>query len=173
MPAPYDPRAVANFFVQKSLNERRPIDHMKLQKLVYFSHGYYLAATQLERGTKVPLINEYFEAWPYGPVCPSVYQSFKSYGRSLITRPVLEFDASWGATVLIPAPDGDVLFDSVTSYVWSQFAEKNSMHLSDLTHLRDGAWDKARKEAHGLRGKDISNEYIFEDFKGLVKKTDG
>lgn len=92
MTAPYDPRSIANFYVQRSLREKRPIDHMKLQKLIYFSHGYYLAATGLNGGEPQPLIDEFFEVWPYGPVCPSVYESFKEYGKEPIVRPALGYD---------------------------------------------------------------------------------
>lgn len=31
--------AVANYFVQGSVNENRPIDNLKVNKLVYLAHG--------------------------------------------------------------------------------------------------------------------------------------
>jgi uncharacterized phage-associated protein len=92
---PYSPIAVANRFLQLSFAEKRPIDHMKLQKLVFFAHGYYLAASKLEAGDPVPLVDEYFEAWPYGPVSPRLYEEFKEFGRREITRLGFVFDSAF------------------------------------------------------------------------------
>lgn len=77
---------------------------------------------------------------------------------------------NFDSLVLVPPPENDELLDSVADYVWNQYSNKPSLELSDLTHQIDGAWNKARQEAHGIRGKDVPNNYIFEDFKGLVEK---
>ena len=50
---------------------------MKVQKLVYFAHGWHLGIT------KKPLINEQVEAWPYGAVIPSLYDYLKQWGLIL------------------------------------------------------------------------------------------
>src|SRR5258708_4237314 len=76
---PWKTLAAANFFLAKGLEDGVSIDPLKLQKLVYFAHGWHLAVTGK------PLIDEYVEAWPYGPVIPSLYHRFKSYGADPIT----------------------------------------------------------------------------------------
>ena len=68
MPAPYSAKAIANAFLQRAFNEKKAIGQLKLQKLVYIAHGYYLALTGGN-----PLVNEPFEAWDYGPVNRTLY----------------------------------------------------------------------------------------------------
>ena len=80
MDTPYRACAIANYFLERA--EREPITQMKVQKLVYFAHGWHLGITQK------PLINEQVEAWPYGPVIPSLYQDLKRWGADPITEPI-------------------------------------------------------------------------------------
>jgi uncharacterized phage-associated protein len=54
------------------------ISNLKLQKLLYYAQGFYLA----ERGR--PLFEEVIEAWPHGPVVPDVYHAFKEHGREAL-----------------------------------------------------------------------------------------
>lgn len=73
MPAPYESKAIANFFLQ-----RQRLTQVRLHKLVYFAHGWHLG---LNRG---PLLDEAIQAWRYGPVVPSLYEEFNS-GQSRLT----------------------------------------------------------------------------------------
>lgn len=61
---------------------------MKLQKLCYYAQGLYLG------GHANPLFPEDFQAWEHGPVCPELYNRFRSYSwRAIadeITPPNLE-----------------------------------------------------------------------------------
>lgn len=54
------------------------ISHLKLQKLLYYAQGLYLAMT----GT--PLFPERIEAWQHGPVVPDIYHAFKGWGGNPI-----------------------------------------------------------------------------------------
>jgi uncharacterized phage-associated protein len=169
MPGPYHAKSVANLFLRKSISDGLPIDPMKLQKLIYFAHGYYLARTQRRDGEALPLVNEFFEAWDYGPVLPSVYQEFKGFGSGNITKLAMEFRHEFRANVVALPPTNDEHLDRISSFVWDRYAKKHSLHLSDLTHKQGGAWDKARRVARGLRGKDIPNDDIRDDFAPYVK----
>src|SRR5687768_9300066 len=80
----YNATSIANFFIQKGIEAGNPIDQMKVQKLVYFAHGWYLAITNQ------PLINEAIEAWRFGPVIPSLYHSLKHSGNQAITHTIDE-----------------------------------------------------------------------------------
>ena len=74
----YSASVIAYAFVQKGIEEGTFVTQMKLQKMVYFAHGYHLARYN------EPLIREEFEAWKFGPVVPSIYQSYKLYGSDMI-----------------------------------------------------------------------------------------
>ena len=58
----YKALAIANYYIDKANVEDTPLDHLRLQKLVYLAHGWHLAI----HGR--PLIEESVEAWKYGPV---------------------------------------------------------------------------------------------------------
>jgi uncharacterized phage-associated protein len=59
---PYPAAAIANEFIKVAKRNGVLLTPMKLQKLVYFAHGWYLALLGK------PLINEPVEAWKFGPV---------------------------------------------------------------------------------------------------------
>lgn len=80
----HNPLAIANYFIELAKNDDNLVSPMKLQKLVYFAHGWCLALADK------PLINEKVEAWQYGPVVGSLYREFKKYGNEGITSPVVE-----------------------------------------------------------------------------------
>src|ERR1700676_3931940 len=80
--------AVANWFLARAAADGKSLDPMKLQKLIYFAHGWSLALTD------IPLIEEHPEAWDYGPVIPSVYHEFKLFGRKPITERAKRFEIS-------------------------------------------------------------------------------
>ena len=70
---------IANYFIEKSLDSGVDLTPMKLNKLVYIAHGWYLGLSDR------PLIGEAAQAWKYGPVIPSIYHRFKAYGGAQIT----------------------------------------------------------------------------------------
>lgn len=64
------------------------ITNLKLQKTLYFVQGYYA------KEFSSPLFEDRIEHWPYGPVVPSVYFKYSSYGADAIyaTNPYASFD---------------------------------------------------------------------------------
>jgi uncharacterized phage-associated protein len=55
------------------------ISNLKLQKLLYYHQGFHLSYFG------DPLFDENIEAWPYGPVVPVVYDTYKLAGRGILT----------------------------------------------------------------------------------------
>ncbi|MES2589280.1 MAG: type II toxin-antitoxin system antitoxin SocA domain-containing protein [Bacteroidota bacterium] len=58
------------------LSSYGPMSQLKLQKLLYYCEAYHLANFDTN------LLNENFEAWLHGPVCPEVFHELK--GQSLL-----------------------------------------------------------------------------------------
>ena len=56
------------------------ISNLKLQKLMYYAQGFYLALHDK------PLFKEDFEAWEHGPVIPFLYQLYRSCGSGALPR---------------------------------------------------------------------------------------
>ena len=73
---PFDPRAVANRLLELGRERQLTIDPMKVQKLIYYAHGWHLALTGK------PLLDRSVEAWQYGPVLPDVYRAFQQLRRT-------------------------------------------------------------------------------------------
>jgi uncharacterized phage-associated protein len=63
----YECDLIANELLSLSARDTAPLTVMKLLKLVYIAHGWYLAFADK------PLISEKVEAWDYGPVRASAY----------------------------------------------------------------------------------------------------
>lgn len=69
---------IADFIIE---NSEPGISHRKLQKLLYFAQGFYLAKNGL------PLFDAELQAWRYGPVNRKIWNLFKGHGGTEITKP--------------------------------------------------------------------------------------
>lgn len=159
----YSAKAIANEFLNFAKQDNIEISQMKLQKLVYISHGFCLALL------KKPLIGEKIEAWKYGPVISCLYNEFKNYGSSNITSKAknMIIDDDFNISTEIPkVNDNDSETIDLLKAVWEKYKVLTASNLSDLTH-RDGTpWAKVFKE--GVPNLIISNEIITEHYKQLL-----
>lgn len=146
-------QAVCNTILQLAFNEKIPVSPMKLQKLLYFVYRDYLKATGSE------LFSEKFEAWPYGPVLPSIYDEFRSFQGNPITKFAKNADGS--ASIVSPTASGAL--DAVYSIarVWKKYKDKTGIELSQITHQQESAWYKAMSRHElTLDVKEIEEETI-------------
>ena len=164
MASPYSALAIANEFIERGIATGRPVDPMKVQKLVYFSHGWHLG---LFDG---PLIDEQIEAWPYGPVVASVYHEFKRYGRSGIDEPAIDLERGRIRTPGID-PDDDRTA-ALLARVWQTYGKFNGMQLSTMSHEPGSPWDVTynNRPPGVVRGIDIPNELLRQHFAELAKQ---
>ena len=155
MPIPYAPLASANFLIANFANGRG-IEHMKLQKLVYFSHGWWLTAKDS------PYLNERPQIWKHGPVFESLYHVLKNFGGSPITT--IQSASPFADPSLIDADDR--LIASLLRWVWDKYGHLSSFALSDMTHRSGTAWSRVAEERNFSvpRGLEIPDAYIREEF---------
>lgn len=118
------------------------ISNLKLQKLLYYSQGCFLALRDK------PLFDSPIEAWTYGPVVPEVYHLYKSYGSSAIDSSDIIFD-----TDLILPEDRNILEE-----VYSEFGQYSAAKLVKMTH-EETPWISTKKNCV------IDNEVIKKYFK--------
>ena len=139
---------VANNFIYRAIEEHcKDLTPLKLQKLIYFLFKEYLQRTGTE------LFSERFETWKYGPVLPSVYYEFSSFGR----RPITKFARESQNTVSVVAEEG--VFKEAFDFVWEEYKDFTGEELSNKTHTVDGAWWKAYDSSSPyLKTEDIRNE---------------
>ena len=134
---PYDTKAVANYFIDYAEQNGESLTPMKLQKLIYFAHGWHLALTDGEK-----LINEMVEAWDYGPVIPSLYNEFREFGRYPITRKAKH--SSFRGTKLISEepylPDEANFAKELLKKIWDVYGGYNGVQLSNVAHENGSPW---------------------------------
>lgn len=146
----HNPLVLANFFVRKGIEEEDLVTHLKLQKLIYFAHGWHLALTG---GT--PLLDPRFpvEAWPYGPVIREVYTKYASFGRE-------------GIDEIKQVPPRDELTGEeldLLEEIWTIYGKFDGGKLSTITHQVGTPWHQVSRTWPGAKVP-IDNELICEYF---------
>ena len=135
---------VANYFLKsQDFDSGEFITNLKLQKLVYYAQGIYLALKDK------PLFSEEIKAWDNGPVCVPLFHMYKHLESDPIPIPV-DVDVSETFT----KEDREII-DRVYDY-YGQFS---AWKLRDMSH-EDDVWIKAYKKSKGVISHDEMREYF-------------
>jgi uncharacterized phage-associated protein len=117
-------KTVARWFVNHADRASgEAITQLKLQKLVYYADAWFLA------NFDKPLIKEDFEAWAHGPVVPTLYAKYRSYG--------------WNA---LPPETGVKVSEDLDGYleaVFEEYGQYSAKKLEKMTH-EETPWLEAR-----------------------------
>lgn len=173
----YSAYAIANYFLDLAAEKGAKLSPMKLQKLVYFAHGWHLALFDK------PLINEQVEAWRYGPVIKSLYHSLKGFGNQPVDAPIVRRGNHRAAGRLVsgvwtPGIDEEAhtLQEAAATkkflrQVWDIYGDYTPVQLSNLTHVSGTPWDRVYKfwNQNPPKGTDIPQDWMREYFAGLAK----
>lgn len=155
----YTAASIANAFLSRAFRDKKGISPMKIQKLLYITHGYGLVEFNK------PIIDEVFEAWKFGPVLSSLYHECKEFGSGSIGRYIKDIDPETGARSSVPFPDEDKVND-IIDYVWKEYGDESAISLSDWTHVKSGPWDIVTSGGTSiLRHQDVPNDLIKKYFK--------
>jgi len=132
--------AVANFFLDKYRQDPSvpTLDQMKLQKLVFYAHAWFLAFH------KKPLFEEDIGAWPWGPVVKDIYIQTAGHGRDPIRVKIQKIDASGQLTEPMPGEDTKEFLEGV----WDAYGQYSGIQLSNATHLPGEPWSIV-EDIHG------------------------
>jgi uncharacterized phage-associated protein len=160
----YRSMAVANWFIDHVRN----ISPLKLQKLIYYAHGWNLALRDQ------PLIDEYIEAWEYGPVVPNVYHEFKHYGNQPITKhgTVIEMSPEGKIRIFEPLiPPEDIGTGKLLDKIVEVFGHYSALQLSSDTHRPGTPWRIIRDANPNRKNVDIPDELIQKHFKNIASQS--
>lgn len=164
LPHPTRAMAVANWFLEKSWATGIPCDQMKLYKLVYYAHAWYLG------NGKGELFPEDIEAWPHGPVVRDLYGEFREFRAGVINRlgKRLEIDEQGATSFVNPKHDGSL--DDFFGSVWEAYKAQTGIQLSNGTHEAGEPWNiVASNYDFNLSSKPtISSEVIHSVFSRKV-----
>ena len=135
---------VARYIINYSNEKNYSISNLKLQKLLYFVQAYYLAFTSSHE----PCFSDEIEAWDFGPVVPSAYHEFKSFGGGEIP-PVtsyytLETQNNFWSIREVPFDDNCISSDDkkIINDIVDKFSAYSAADLVQLTHNQT-PWKKA------------------------------
>lgn len=175
---PYDAKAIANFFLGLAETDNTSLTPMKLQKLVYYAHGWHLGLTGR------PLLNEAIQAWSFGPVIMSLYKEFADFGADPITRKATERERVSGMVLLndlnLHEPsiddyesDDKEFVKNLLKRIWRVYGSFTSVQLSNLTHATGTPWDQINRMYNGNIPKyaTIPDELIRQHFQAQVKSA--
>ena len=159
--------AVANWFLEKSWqdNSKPPCDQMKLYKLVYYAHGWFMGNFGQE------LFPEDVGAWPHGPVVSDLYVAFRSHGREPITKHGKRLEEKEGKFKFV-IPEHDGTFSDFFETIWKVYGDLTGVQLSNMTHGPEEPWTiVAEKYNYNLSSKPtIPSEIIERVFAKKVNR---
>ncbi len=172
----YDPKAIANFFIEAAEAEDKRLTPLQVIKLVYIAHGWYLGLTG------EPLINEHPEAWEYGPVIPSLYHEFKIFGRGPITKKATAFVGEGigedyflnleEREVSPPNPQEDRATCDFLARIWDEYKRFSGSQLSTLTHQPNTPWHMTwNQRGKYQKGVDIPEHLILDHYRELRERN--
>lgn len=115
---------VADYIINFANKAHEPITNLKLQKMVYYAQGYYLAMT----GNI--LFDDQIEAWAHGPVINSLYQKYKHFRWQPVNDDV-------------KAPAFDKKIAEFLNLIIDTFLPMDAFKLERMTH-NETPWINAR-----------------------------
>lgn len=136
----------------------QPMTHKKLQKLLYFSYGIYLAQNndKVDNLTHL-LFKDKFEAWVHGPVVPQVYSLYKNNGVNLLYLENIE-------TIKF---DKDIML--ALNETIKRYGNYSADELENITHHQI-PWINARNGLSPIEASSnlLSDTDIFITFKDIL-----
>lgn len=141
---------VAKWFLQYNALEQHVsgedvegISNMKLQKLLYYAQGAYLAMYD------GPLFSDDIVAWQHGPVVVEVYEKYKVFRANSIVendQDLIEVDAKT---------------QEVLEWVYNEFGQYTAWALRNMTH-KEAPWRET--PMNGVISVDSIKKYFKENY---------
>lgn len=145
----YSAMDIANWFLNYNYQLREfededtdNISNLKLQKLLYYAQGCYLALRDRV------LFNDKILAWKHGPVVEGVYYKFRKFGADGIS----EFDKN----IELDKDTENILIE-----VYNVFGKYSAWGLREMTHT-ETPW-KSTKQSEEISQESIK-EYFEENY---------
>lgn len=167
MTVPYMPLTVANTFIELG-KSKGGVEHMKLQKLVYYAYGWWLGCYGLN---KKRLTNEGPQVWKHGPVFSSLYATLSNFGR----EPIKELQTIQPFVPANVVKTEDEKPYTLIKWIWGRYGHLDSYTLSDMTHEPDTSWYRTAMKHNFVvpYNLKIDDKYIYEEFTKLLENEQG
>lgn len=159
----YDARVIANELLRMAWEMDRDLTQLGIQKICYFMNGHHL----IDHGE--PLIETEFEAWKRGPVQRSLYDSFREFGDTPITKLATSFDPIRRKPKELPELTSNSARDTLMRY-FHLYVDIPEPELVGMTHRRGTPWHVTLEQAKTTAniGMRISTNIVADNFEGLA-----
>ena len=129
------------------------VTNLKIQKILYYAYVWYLVLR------KKRCFNEKFQAWPIGPVLPSVYKKLKQFGTYPISDKIIGIKDEDDLTKLKEELLGKELIN-IIDQTYEKYGQMTAFELVTRTH-NEFPWKNARR---GLKPTEkTENEILDKD----------
>ena len=140
MGAKYTAIQIAKYFINKAVKEEdKKLTPLKLQKILYYAQGWYLA------NFNKPLFQDRIEAWKYGPAIRSIYKEYEAYGNQPIKDVAIE-----ESELSLIGPNDQKYLDKI----WEFYKDYSASELVASTH-NERPWRETRLEIQENVNSDI------------------
>lgn len=141
---------VARYMIDSAARNGIPLSNLKLQKLIYFEWKEYYEQT----GNRL-FDDDFFHAWKFGPVVPSVYYEYYMFGAYPINKNLLR--------PMTNSPISEIDKDFIDK-VLKKYKTTSVFQLVEKTHQKGCAWDRIFNGGVGNR-EIIGFKEIEDDVK--------
>lgn len=140
-----DAGTIARYIIDRCYQSGHPVSNLQLNKMLYVLQLTYCRAT---RGREM-LFAETFQAWPYGPIIPSVYEAYRDYGGWAIER-------SYSVDLELDADTRQFIDDGI-----DVLCRKFPWDFACLSMYEGSPWKRVYKNGEGNRDE-IANSLVVE-----------
>jgi uncharacterized phage-associated protein len=144
---------VAELFLSWAHRDGDLITNLKMQKLLYYAQAWHLV-----NFNKKPLFNDGIEAWDFGPVIPSVYHEYKTFGYRPIPHAITKNEEA-------PFTPDQMEY---LELLYDKFIRFSAHELVNMSHNED-PWKKAFNS--DLYPKIISHEEMTKYYSKLLDNS--
>ena len=135
----------ARWLIKRAAESGELLTNMKLQKLLYYAHGFALVRNG------VGISREPLQAWEHGPVAPEQYRMFSAFDRDPIPASIADGRSD------VP---GDVL--EVLDDVWAKYGQYSAAELRKMSH-QEAPWRSTYQD--GVRDLEIADQVMLDYFR--------
>lgn len=162
--------SVANYFIDLAHKDNKEIKPLKLMKLIYIAYGYSLAL--LDKSILDPRFDK-VEAWKLGPVIPSVYHSFKIYGKSPIgQKTTILTETSNDVEVKEPKLE-DREIQMICEFVWKKYGKYNDSYLVTLLHGVGTPWGRVYSQGQNNPIPENLTKLYYKHLVRVMEESNG
>jgi len=137
---------LSNYIINKMYDKKMTINHLKLQKLLYYVESWHLVFT----GEKI--VDDNFEAWLHGPVVRNVWNHFKKHSTMFEELPCPEFKE-----IDLNDEQREIIDD-----VLNEYGKQSGYYLECLTHT-EAPWREANQaEDNAIISPESMKKYYSE-----------